>query len=79
MPPDGADVLDQVRVEGEARIGSQAGDFPGLPVDDAAEYQGQAGAGVDLVVDLAGGYTAPVAAVDGAMSAAVVKVPESAF
>lgn len=58
--------LDQVRVERKVRIGSEARDFPGLPVDDAGQDQGQTGTGVDLVVDLTGSDTAPVAVVDGA-------------
>ena len=53
-PWDGIDVLQACAVERKVGCGEQAGEFPGLPVDDAGEDERQTGAGLHLVTDIAG-------------------------
>ena len=65
-PLDGADVLQECVVERKVGCGGQAGEFPGLPVDDAGQDERQAGAGLHLVIDIAGIDAASLAIIDSA-------------
>ncbi len=66
VPLDGADVLQECAVERKVGCGGQAGEFPGLPGDNAGQDERQTGAGLHLVVDIAGIDAASLAIIDGA-------------